>query len=103
MPATTRATRTRTIPTTTITKIIIHLGMILVIKRLRENYLKPYERVNLNYDKRQQIVELGGVTSTAAGVAALQQGTTTTTTTAATGASFLPSGTTTTSIQQQQQ
>ena len=97
MPATTRATRTRTIPTTTI--LIIQLGMILVRKRavgktsqaLREGPPKL----------RQQKVELGGVagvtaggvtttssTATASGVAALQQGTGTTTTTAATGASF---------------
>ena len=43
MPATTRGTRTRTIPTTTI--LIIELGMILVIKRLWKKHLKPYERV----------------------------------------------------------
>ena len=82
MPATTRATRMRTIPTTTI--VIMQLGMTLVRKRavgktcqaLREGQTKL----------RQQMVELGGVagvtagggttsTATASGVAALQQGT----------------------------
>ena len=63
MPATTRATRT--IPTTTITTIIIHLGMILVRKRAVE---KTCQALREGQPKlRQQMVELGGVAGVTAG------------------------------------